>query len=151
MTFKIHERTDEERRDIFVAWKRSDEEFFASGGCHILAHQFLSLHDGENYVLVRIKPHDELPGNHYYASNGEWVFDFSGWNKETEYLAAMEHAYKRRYSNWRCDRIEIPEGLVAHIASGDHNLRPPEYFPELPWKRAYNYIQKFTNEPPENI
>lgn len=148
MTFTIHERTEDEKKDIFLAWQRPDDAFFASGACHILAHQFLSLHDGEGYQLIRIKPQHNLPGNHYYASNGEWMFDFSGWNKEAEYLAAMTEAYKQHYLNWAYDRILLAEGLVAHIASDDHNLRPPEYFPELPWKRAHEYIQKFPKNPP---
>lgn len=148
MIFEILERTSEEKRDVFLSWKRDDKAFFASGACHILAHQFLSMHGGEGYVLVRIKPLDDLPGNHYCASNGEWVFDYHGWSLESEYLKAMEKAYRDKYANWNYDRIEISEGLVDHIASGNHNLRPPEYFPELPWKRAYDYMQQFDPNPP---
>ncbi len=148
MNFQLIERTPEEKRDVFLAWQRPDQEVFASGACHILAHQFLSLHPNEGFVLVRIKPSDNLPGNHYYASNGLWMFDYHGWNLEAEYLESMKKAYRARYAKWDFERIEIPEGLVAHIASGNHMLRPPEYFPELPWRRAYDFINQFDATPP---
>jgi hypothetical protein len=150
MIFKLLQRTPEEKKDMFLAWQRSDEEFFASGACHILAHQFLSLHFDEGFVLIRIMPLNGRPGNHYYASNGTWVFDYHGWSLEDEYVSAMKAAYAKKYPDWGYERIELPEGLMAHIASGDHNLRPPEYFPELPWKRAYEYIKRFDVEPPKS-
>lgn len=149
MKFQLLERTPEEKRDMFLSWQRPDKAFFASGACHILAHQFLSLHPGEGFVLVRIKPRDNLPGNHYYASNGVWMFDYHGWSLEAEYLEAMKKVYLKNHLAWEFERIELPEGLVAHIASGDHNLRPPEYFPELPWRRAYTFIHQFDTSPPK--
>jgi hypothetical protein len=141
-------RTAAENRDPFLAWERADKAFFASGACHILAHMFLSLHVGEGYELVWIKPKGSHPGNHIYASDGIWVFDFQGWTRETEVLEATRAAYSAAYPGWDCERIVLKEGLPAHIASGRHNLRPPEYFPYLPWERAYNYIKQFPAQPP---
>ncbi|TAH33174.1 hypothetical protein EYC59_05240 [Candidatus Saccharibacteria bacterium] len=145
--FEFH-RTSQEKADVFLAWQRPDKAFFASGACHILAHQFLSLHIGQGYQLIRIEPAAGQPGSHYYASNGTWSFDYNGWLKESQMLLAMEKAYTEKYSSWTYTRTVLTEGLVAHIASGNHNLRPPEYFPYLPWERAYTYIHKFSSEPP---
>ncbi|HYH75144.1 MAG TPA: hypothetical protein VD735_04250 [Candidatus Saccharimonadales bacterium] len=140
----IYQRTPEESRDMFLAWDRSDKAFFAAGACHILAHTFLSLHYEEDYQLIYIKPkNDEHTGNHLYASNGIWAFDFNGWTLEEELLEVTEAAYKQAWPDWDYERIVIAEGLPAYIAGGQHNLRPPEYFPELPWRRAYAYLQQF--------
>lgn len=89
----IFQRTPDENRDMFLAWQRPDKAFFAAGACHILAHMFLSLHHGEGYEFIYIKPKGDYPGNHH--------------------------------------------------------VRPPEYFPELPWRRAYDYIRQFPAEPPK--
>lgn len=141
-------RTEAENRDPFLAWQRDDKAFFASGACHILAHVFLSLHIGEGYDLIFVEPIGKHPGNHLYASNGTWAFDFQGWTREAELLEATRKAYGAAYPGWDCQRIVIAEGLPAYIASGRHNLRSPEYFPYPPWERAYNYIKQFPPQPP---
>ncbi len=144
----IYLRTQKEMRDPFVAWQRPDREFFAAGACHILAHMFLSLHHGEDYQLACIKPKGRLPGNHMYASNGTWAFDFNGWTLEEELLEVSAASWDQAYPGWQYERSIIKEGLPAYIASGKHNLRAPEYFPYLPWERAYEYIKQFSKEPP---
>lgn len=147
----IYQRAPEENRDMFLAWQREDKAFFAAGACHILAHMFLSLHYDEDYQLIYIKPKGDYPGNHMYASNGIWAFDFNGWTLEEELLEVTAAAYRQAYPTWECERIVIAEGLPAYIAKGQHNLRPPEYFPELPWPRAYAYIQRFPAVPPPRV
>lgn len=145
----LYARSPAERRDPFVAWQREDKAFFASGACHILAHMFLSLHTGEGFELIYVRPKRNLPGNHMYASNGIWAFDFNGWTPEEELLTVTRGAYQKAYKGWDFERIVIKEGLPAFIAKGDHQLRPPEYFPHLPWERAYKYLARFPAEPPE--
>lgn len=143
-----YERTPEEFKDVFLAWQREDKAFFAAGACHILAHMFLSLHHGEGYELIYIKPKAKRPGNHLYASNGTWAFDFNGWTLEAELLEATKKAYSTRHKNWDYDRIVITEGLPEYLKHSNH-LRGPEYFPQLPWERAYQYIKQFPSTPPE--
>lgn len=149
MTYTVgikYERTPEEYRDPFLAWKRDDKAFFAAGACHILAHMFLQLHNGEGYELIHIKPKKHTHGHHMYASNGEWAFDFNGWTRETELLEAYTAAYSGKYHGWEYDRIGVKEGLPSYALKADH--RPPEYFPYLPWERAYKYIKQFPSKPP---
>lgn len=142
MHFEIVTRTAEERNDPFLAWEMTDRRFFASGACHILAHTFLMLHHNEDFVLTRILPTAPGGGNHYFASDGERMFDFMGWSREVEYLPAMRQAMIEHVgAPWDFELIRYPGGLVEHIKSGDHRLRPPEYFPEPPWRRAHNYIR----------
>jgi hypothetical protein len=141
-------RSDAERRDVFLAWQRSDRAFFASGACHILAHQFLSLHYGEAYELIYIKPHEGFVGSHMYASDGSWAFDYDGWTLESELLAEHELAYRTADPHWKYDRVVVSEGLPEFLKH-TNDLRPPEYFPELPWRRAYDYIKTFEAHPPD--
>jgi hypothetical protein len=140
-------RTDAERRDAFLSWARTDRAFFAAGACHILAHQFLSLHHGERYQLILIKPHEGFTGSHMYASDGMWAFDFNGWTLEEELLGVHGSAYEAAQPGWSYDRVVVVEGL-PELLKHTNDFRPPEYFPELPWKRAYEYIQTFPNSPP---
>lgn len=143
-----YDRTPEEYRDPFLAWKRDDKAFFAAGACHILAHMFLQLHNGEGYELIHIKPKQHNRGHHMYASNGTWAFDFNGWTHETELLAVYTAAYRGKYDDWDYDRIVVTEGLPSYALKADHC--PPEYFPYLPWERAYSYIKQFPSKPPTN-
>ncbi len=142
-------RTHAERADALLAWERDDRAFFASGACHILAHQFLSLHLGEGYELVYIKPHGTTTGSHMYAGNGAWAFDFNGWTRETELLDVHAAAYRNVDPDWDYDRIVLTEGLPEFLKH-TNELRPPEYFPELPWRRAHAYIRQFEPQPPRN-
>lgn len=139
-------RTAEESRDVFLSWRRQDKAFFAAGACHILAHMFLSLHAGEGFELIYLRPTTGQPGNHMYASDGTWAFDFNGWSHEADLIAANSHYAARHYPGWDYERIVIAEGLPEHLKHSSH-LRPPEYFPELPWQRAYNYIRQFPATP----
>ena len=143
-------RTPQERRDSFLSWQRDDKAFFATEACHILAHMFLSLHGEEGYSLIYIRPKDDLPGIHLYASNGIWAFDFNGWTREEELLTETRAAYTAVYPDWDFERIVIKDGLAAYMASGTPKLCPPDYFPYLPWERAYNYIAQFDDHPPND-
>ena len=144
----IYERTPEEYKDPFLAWQREDKAFFAAGACHILALMFLSLHLNEDFALIHIKPTHHKKGHHMYASDGTWAFDFNGWTLEEELLKAYEAAYKESYPDWEYERIEVKNDLPTYLLKNNH--RPPEYFPYLPWERAYKYIKQFEPDPPYN-
>lgn len=144
------DRTAEEKRDIFQSWARDDQAFFAAGGCHILADLFCQLHRDEGFKLIHIKPAKGFGGTHVYASNGEWVFDHNGWTREDELLQTTERAYTERYPGWSYERIEIEYTMQAlNNLCAATQLRMPYHYPELPWKRAYNYINRFDPKPPQ--
>lgn len=142
----IYMRTQKVNRGPFLDWQRPDRDFFAAGACHILAHMFLCLHLGEGYELIHIKPKGDYPGNHMYASNGVWAFDFNGWILEEELLEVSEAAWRQAYPAWEGERLVVKEGLPGYAHKNNH--RPPEYFPYLPWERAYQYIKQFPLHPP---
>jgi hypothetical protein len=145
----LFDRTPEERQDMFKSWVRSDQAFFASGACHILADLFVQLHQHEGYKMVHIKPAEGFTGNHVYASNGEWAFDHNGWTKEKELLEVTSKAYKDRYPNWNYERIVIESSMTSledFCKANNHRL--PWQYAHLPWERAHEYITQFTATPP---
>ena len=123
--------------------------FFAAGACHILAHMFLLLNPNEDFDLIYTKPVNKQPGNHMYVSGGTWAFDFNRWSLEKDLLKVNETFAKDRYPNWNYERIVTKEGLPEYLKNS-HHLRAPEYFPELPWKREYDYIHKLPSDAPES-
>lgn len=145
-------RSDAEKRDIFLAWNRPDEAFFAAGACHILAHLFASMHRHEGFEIIHISPKGkDASGHHMYAGNGEWAFDFNGWTREEELLREYAKAYQAKYPGWEYEKIVVPmdwQGFGEYLLKTHH--RPPEYFPYLPWERAYEFIGRFPAKPPEN-
>ena len=147
----IYTRTPEEMRDMFLAWDRPDKAFFASGACHILGHLFAWMHRHEGFELIHIKPKNkEQGGHHMFASNGTWAFDFNGWTREKELLQEYTKAYESKFTDWTCDLITVPLDWqqFSEYLRGCHH-RPPEFFPYLPWERAYRYLQQFPQEPPK--
>ena len=146
----LFDRTEEEKRNPFASWKRDDQDFFAAGACHVLASLFVQLHQHEGFKMVYIKPAKGFPGNHVYASDGEWAFDHNGWTKEYELLEITEQAYQRRYPGWEYAKHIIEPTVDALEAfCRDNNHRLPWQFAYLPWERAYKYIQQFPTAPPQ--
>lgn len=141
----IYTRTAEENSDLFKAWERPDKTFFAAGACHILGHLFFWMHRAEGFRLTHIKPTEGFSGNHMFASDGEWAFDFNGWTLEKELLESYTAAYQEKYPGWKYEKVIYDNGLFDNPP----NHLPPEFFPHLPWERAYAYIQQFPATPPK--
>ena len=81
-----------------------------------------------------------------YVVIGEWAFDFNGRTLEKELLGEYEKVYREIYDEWKFKRVVVNEKFTDYILKNNHT--PPEYFPHLPWERAYNYIKKFEDKPP---
>jgi hypothetical protein len=142
----LFDRTEQERKDPFLFWKRDDQPFFAAGACHILAEMFRQLHYGEDYRVIFIKPINGMPGTHVYISDGTWAFDHNGWTREQELLDTSRRAYTKRYPGWDCERIVVTDDLETFSRQNNH--RQPWQFAYLPWERAYKYIQQVPAAPP---
>ncbi len=140
-----YKRTEEEKRDPFLSWKRTDISFFASGACHILAYLFIELHPKEDYKLIYIKPAEGFSGSHLYVSNGIFAFDFNGWTPEKVLLEETQIAYERIYPGWNFERKIITDSIEDFCQNNFHRL--PYQFANLPWERAYNYINRFPSSP----
>ena len=100
----LFDRTPEEKRDMFKSWARSDQAFFASGACHILADLFVQLHQHEGYKMVHIKPAESFTGNHVYAQMASGL------------LTIM--AGPRRRNSWKRQARHTKRGILTGSMKG---------------------------------
>jgi hypothetical protein len=80
-------RTQIERSDQRVAWKRTDQAFFAAGACHVLAWVCREAFPARSIGIAAVRFESEQQVFHTYATWNGWAFDHSGWNPEPELLA----------------------------------------------------------------
>lgn len=142
-------RTDAERQDQRLSWARSDEAFFASGACHILAFQFMQRRSDDRYRAILIRPSDGLPGSHVYVTDGSWAFDFNGWTPESTLLTATTAECRRRWPSWECELIRTDGDLDAFCRRWSH--RPPADFAFDVLERADRFLDRFPPHPPDNL
>lgn len=103
-----HRRTDDERKDQYLSWVRSDQAFFAAGACHILAYVTQAAYPAEQISLLRVRPVGSDTVNHVVAGWDEYAFDFSGWHRLGELLAPVPR---------RSGRARTAEGIPVDIAA----------------------------------
>ena len=77
--------------------------------------------------------------SHVYAVTSDWAFDRSGWNMETEMIAANE-----RFEGRPLDRVRICVDLPTFCEQQHHRM-PDQYWSD-PRPRAEDYVPHF--EPP---
>ena len=142
-------RTDAERRNQRISWARSDRAFFASGACHVLAFRLVHRHPDGQFRVVLIRPHEERPGSHAYATDGVWAFDFNGWTLESTLLTESADECRRRWPSWDFDRIEVEVDHDLDHFCRRWGHRPPTDFAFDVVKRADRFIDFFAREPPE--
>jgi ribosomal protein S18 acetylase RimI-like enzyme len=125
---RMFRRTDAERADQMLSWQRSDQAFFASGACHILAWAFAETHAG--FRIYGVRPRGSNTFEHVIASNGLWAFDHCGWTLTSELVQAYQG-----------DLVPIEADLESFCAANNHRL--PGQFAFPPWPRARDYIARY--------
>jgi hypothetical protein len=133
-------RTAAERVDQELAWRRSDQAFFAAGACHILGWTFVEEHPQFRVAGLR-KVGEEHP-SHVIATDGTWAFDHDGWTLEEELLACT--AEYEPDQPWEI--IPIPADLATFCATMAHRA-PHQYYAD-PRPRARAYLERFPSMPP---
>lgn len=126
-------RTPRERASQQVSWQRSDQAFFASGACHILAWSCRDAHPQQPIGVAAMRFPAESCAFHVYATWAGWAFDHSGWNPEPE-LLAVNSAFEGR----PVERIEVGLDLASFCAA--HDSRMPHQYWRDPWPRARAYV-----------
>lgn len=138
-------RTDAERKDQGLSWKRNDKAFFAAGACHILAFRFLERHPDGAYAIVYLRPSNSDRGHHVYVTDGTWAFDFNGWTPERVLLAETAKACKGSDSDWSYELVDIDMDLETFCKTYSH--RPPGMFAYDPISRADAYLDSLNQDP----
>lgn len=130
-------RTAIERSDQRVAWERTDEAFFASGACHILAWVCRESYLDRSIDIAGVRFMGDRLVFHAYAVWGSWAFDYSGWNPESQLLAANTDFESRRL-----ERVTIAGSLAEFCEQHDSRL-PDQYWLD-PIPRAREYLNRHT-------
>ncbi|GAA4572767.1 hypothetical protein GCM10023176_36390 [Micromonospora coerulea] len=130
-------RTAVERSDQRVAWERTDQAFFASGACHILAWVCRDSYPDRPIEIAGVRLAGDWQVFHAYAVWDGWAFDHSGWNPEPELLTANT-AFEGR----PLGRVKIVDSL-AEFCETYHSRMPNQYL-EDPLPRARDYVSRYT-------
>lgn len=128
-------RTPIERSDQRVSWERSDEAFFAAGACHILAWACRDSYPERSLQLAAMVTADKRQVLHVYATWDRWAFDYSGWNLESELLAANAD-----FERVPLEKAEINVDLAGFCA--EHLHRMPHQYWQDPLPRARDYLSR---------
>lgn len=131
----VHRRTDAQRRDQRLAWERSDEAFFASGACHVLA--WTCLYRDHGVGLAALRDVGELQVWHTWAVWEGWAFDASGWNPEVELLDANQ-----RFEARVLERVSLPADLATFCVTQRHRMLGDYWGDPVP--RAVAHVARFT-------
>lgn len=127
-----YRRSQAERDDQQLSWNRSDQAFFASGACHLLAWTCREVHPQFAIGVGAIRFLGEQRVFHAFATWQGWALDHSGWNREAD-LLQVNQAFEGR----PVERIEITADLQAFCAEHHHRM-PDKYWADpLPRARAY--------------
>ncbi|WP_432572604.1 hypothetical protein [Kineococcus sp. SYSU DK005] len=136
-----YRRTPAQRADQELSWHRSDQAFFASGACHVLAFAFQHTHPDAGFCTIALRKTGEKHASHVYVSNGTWAFDHDGWTLEVELLEVTAAAEPD--AAW--ERLIITSDLDTFCVQ--HHHLPPHLYARSPWQRAYGYLARFGPAP----
>jgi hypothetical protein len=134
-------RNHAERVDQLLSWNRSDQAFFASGACHVLAWVAAEQYASAGFGIVGMRKPDEPYVSHVIVSNGRWAFDHDGWTPLPELLRATAD-YEPEPS---CELLPITSTIRQFCAA--HNHRMPEQHVHDPLPRALRYLQQRPGPP----
>lgn len=109
-----YRRTQAERDDQLLSWRRADRAFFAAGACHILAWTCRELFPAQPIGIAAVRATDEEQVFHTFATWKDWAFDHCGWHMADDSVRENE------------DFVGYP--IVRLLASADGVRRPREEF-----------------------
>jgi hypothetical protein len=139
-------RTPAEKADLEGSWRRSDEDFFGAGACHVLASVFLDLHPSSGYRTLLIVPSVGHRGRHVVVASTELVFDFNGYTPRSFYFAELLRLHREREPDWTASLVEVE--LEVDPAGWEFCLkyahRHPTQFFRDPLPRARAFIRRHT-------
>lgn len=123
-----------------MRWKQSDRIFFGFGACHILAGVFLSTQKANGWYGEWIKPNIGFSGNHIYATNGLFAFDFHGYSLRRQLTEKYWKGQKKLQFDWDAtiEKVDFPLLDTAELNKRNH-LGPDQYYGD-PIRRAKRFI-----------
>jgi hypothetical protein len=138
-----HFRTAEQKLDLELSWVRPDEEFFAAGACHILAHAFLQVHPNLGFSPLLIQPHARHRGGHVVVCDPLWAFDFNGFTDRKQFFEQFFVERREAFATWDADLVELKSDPADWDFCRSYRHRHPSQFFRDPVARALAYVQRF--------
>lgn len=140
---KVILRTPEEKADVRLSWSRPDEEFFASGACHILAGAFLLAHPDAGFRPWSIRPKAGHRGGHLVVRRVHVVFDWSGFAGVGTFLDEYRQAMRVVNPDWDAEFHEERTDPLGWEYCRRTGSRHPSQFFRDPLPRAIAFVRKF--------
>ena len=140
--FRVTLRTAEEKADLEVSWARPDEDFFGAGACHVLAGAFLRAYPDAGFHALHIQPASGFRGGHVVVTNGAWIFDCRGWNRNAGFLNNYEQALRALQPGWSC-ALHVVDDPIGWDFCRAHRHRHPSQFARDPVARAALFLERF--------
>lgn len=133
-------RTEAQKKDQTLSWRRGDRAFFASGTCHILTHVFLQQYADQGYRPYMICPETGFRGEHVYSASKDTAFDYHGFSDRTVFEAHYFRKMKRLFPGWNAAIIELEDFMTPSFFRRFHCRAPDQYFSD-PLPRAKAFVQ----------
>lgn len=129
-------RTQAERDDQLLSWRRPDRAFFAAGACHILAWTCRELFPDQPIGVASLRATGGGRIFHTFAVWNAWAFDHCGW-QSLEALVEVNEVF---------DRVPLEPVEIGPDPAGfcrEHHHRMPQQYYADPRPRARAYVRLF--------
>lgn len=140
-------RTPAQKVDLAACWLRSDQEFFSSGACHILAGAFLEAHPRSVFQAYLLQPAGGFRGAHVLVAGDDVTFDWKGYQPRSDYLRSFEQERQMTMPGWYCSMIPVSDPLGWRFCRRFHH-RHPSQFPDDVLARARRFCLKLLTHGP---
>ena len=144
--FRIVLRTPEQKADLEASWARPDEEFFASGTCHVLAAAFLESRSQLGFHALMLQPGPGFRGSHLVVANDHAIFDARGFSSRDEFLHSYSEAMRRLLPGWSYTLTRVDDPIGWEFCNA-HAHRHPSQFLQDPLPRARAFLSHFSLQP----
>lgn len=140
---KIVLRTPEEKADLALSWSRPDEEFFASGACHVLAAALLRTFPKSGFEARRIRPTLGQRAGHVVVAREDVVFDCRGYTCRKAFFGEYRDAVRRLILDWDAEFVPLDLDPIGWDYCRATRSRHPSQFFQDPMPRALAYMSRF--------
>ena len=135
-------RTEAQKKDQALSWRRFDRSFFASGACHVLAHEFLKRTRALEFRPLMIEPDPGFRGGHVFASNGAVVFDYHGWSDHAKFIDHYFAKIIRFFPGWSGKVVDVSDDFWSDAwFQRTVSCKPFQYYCD-PTGRANAFIDR---------
>jgi hypothetical protein len=140
---RITLRTPEQRADQDLSWSRPDEQFFASGACHVLAAAFLMTYPRAGFSAWTLVVDQGQRVAHVVAAREAEVFDVWGYTPRAQFLTEYTAAMRVWFPDWRADFQPLDADPMGWDFCRARDHRHPTQFRHDPLERAVAFLRRF--------